>query len=163
MIDRMPATPLLDFETIDLSRVVATREDVLAKIRQRGRFALLDGVLHLDRESGLIVGFKEIRVDDWWAADHIPGRPIFPGALMCEAAAQLCSYDYLCRGSVPEGGFLGFGGMNETRFRGVVEPPCRMIFAARAERLRSRMFTYATQGFVGRDLVFETEVMGVLV
>jgi 3-hydroxyacyl-[acyl-carrier-protein] dehydratase len=159
----MPSEPLLDLESVDLSRVVATREEVLSKIRQRGRFALLDGILHLDEERGLIVGFKEIRGDDWWAADHIPGRPIFPGALMCEAAAQLCSYDYLRKQPLPEGGFLGFGGMNGTRFRGIVQPPARMLLVAHPERLRSRMFTYAAQGFVGRDLVFETEIMGVLV
>lgn len=158
----MPSEPLLDFEKVDLTRLVATREDILKEIKQRGRLALLDGILHLDAEAGLIVGFKEIRADDWWASDHIPGRPIFPGALMCEAAAQLCSYDYMRRGTLPEDGFLGFGGMNETRFRGVVAPPCRMLFAAKVERLRRRMFTYATQGFVGRDLVFETEVMGVV-
>lgn len=159
----MPSEPLIDFEAVDLARVVATRADVLQKIRQRGRFALLDGILHVDGEKGLIVGFKEIRADDWWAADHIPGRPIFPGALMCEAAAQLCSYDYLRKQTLPEGGFLGFGGMNETRFRGIVQPDCRLVFVARPERLRSRMFMYAAQGFVRRDLVFETEILGVLV
>jgi 3-hydroxyacyl-[acyl-carrier-protein] dehydratase len=159
----MPSEPLIDLETVDLSRVVATRDDILAKIKQRGRFALLDGILHIDAGGSSIVGFKEIRADDWWATDHIPGRPIFPGALMCEAAAQLCSYDYLRTKSLPDGAFLGFGGMNETRFRGVVEPPARLVFVARPVRLRSRMFSYAAQGFVGRDLVFETEVLGVLV
>ncbi|MFN0007405.1 MAG: 3-hydroxyacyl-ACP dehydratase FabZ family protein [Planctomycetota bacterium] len=159
----MPSEPLIDFEKVDVATVLASREDVLAKIRQRGRFALLDGILHVDGDKGLIVGFKEIRASDWWAADHIPGRPIFPGALMCEAAAQLCSYDYLRKQSLPEGSFLGFGGMNATRFRGIVQPDCRMIFVARPERLRSRMFQYAAQGFVERELVFETEILGVLV
>jgi len=159
----MPSQPLIDLETLDLSRIVATRDDILAKIKQRGRFALLDGILHVDPAGEQIVGFKEIRGEDWWAADHIPGRPIFPGALMCEAAAQLCSYDYLRKTSLPDGSFLGFGGMNDTRFRGVVQPPCRMIFVARPEKLRSRMFTYAAQGFVEGALVFETEILGVLV
>ena len=159
----MPSEPLIDFEKTDLARVVATREDVLEKIRQRGRFALLDGILQIGGEKGLIVGFKDIRADDWWASDHIPGRPIFPGALMCEAAAQLCSFDYLRQHTLPEGGFLGFGGMDATRFRGVVQPESRMLFAARPERVRSRMFTYSAQGFVGRELVFETQILGVLV
>jgi len=159
----MPGEPLVEIEALEPTRVIATRDDILAKIRQRGRFALLDGILQVDGEKGAIVGFKEIRADDWWAADHIPGRPIFPGALMCEAAAQLCSYDYLRKHTLPPGGFLGFGGMDATRFRGVVQPDCRMILVARPERLRSRMFTYSAQGFVGRDLVFETQILGVLV
>jgi len=82
---------------------------------------------------------------------------------MCEAAAQLCSYDYLRKHTLPPGSFLGFGGMDATRFRGVVQPDCRMILVARPERLRSRMFTYSAQGFVGRDLVFETQILGILV
>jgi len=159
----MPGEPLVELEALEQKRVIATRDDILAKIRQRGRFALLDGILQVDGEKGAIVGFKEIRADDWWAADHVPGRPIFPGALMCEAAAQLCSYDYLRKHTLPPGGFLGFGGMDATRFRGVVQPDCRMILVARPERLRSRMFTYSAQGFVGRDLVFETQILGVLV
>jgi 3-hydroxyacyl-[acyl-carrier-protein] dehydratase len=159
----MPSEPMIDLEKLDLSRVVATRDDILGKIPHRGRFALLDGVLHIDPAGGSIVGFKDIRGDDWWAADHIPGRPIFPGVLMCEAAAQLCSYDYLRKSTIPEGAFLGFGGMDDTRFRGVVQPPSRILFVARPQKLRSRMFTYATQGFVERELVFETQVIGVLV
>jgi len=161
--DFMPSEPLIDFEKVDLARVVATREDILGKIRQRGRFALLDGILKFDGEKGLVVGFKDIRADDWWATDHIPGRPIFPGVLVCEAAAQLCSFDYLRQHTLPEGGFLGFGGMNETRFRGVVQPECRLVLAARPERLRSRMFVYVAQGFVEREMVFETEILGILV
>lgn len=159
----MPAEPLLDFEKADLSLVVATREDILARIKQRGRFALLDGVLDHGASSQVIVGFKEIRADDWWAADHIPGRPIFPGALMVEAAAQLSTYDYLVRNRPSEDVFLGFGGLDNVRFRGLVEPGVRMVFACKALRVRSRMFTYAAQGFVGRQMVFEGEILGLVI
>jgi len=159
----MPAEPLLDFEKTDLSRVVATRDDILKKIKQRGRFALLDGILDHGAESHVIVGFKDIRADDWWAPDHIPGRPIFPGALMVEAAAQLATYDYLVRHPLAEDAFLGFGGLDAVRFRGIVEPGVRLLFASKGLRLRSRMFTYAVQAFVERNLVFEAEVMGIIV
>ena len=159
----MPAEPLIDFEKTDLSRVVATREDIQKEIKQRGRFALLDGILDHGAESHVIVGFKDIRADDWWAPDHIPGRPIFPGALMIEAAAQLATYDYLRRNPPKEPIFLGFGGLDAVRFRGIVEPGVRLVFASKGLRLRSRMFTYAVQGFVERNLVFEAEVLGIIV
>ena len=159
----MPAEPLLDLEKTDLTHLVATREDIQKQIKQRGRFALLDGILDFGRESNVIVGFKEIRADDWWASDHIPGRPIFPGALMVEAAAQLATYDYLVRNPPKEELFLGFGGLDSVRFRGLVEPGVRMLFAAKAVRVRTRMFTYTAQGFVGGNLVFEGEIMGLIV
>ena len=159
----MPTTPFFDLETLDLSKPVATHDEIYSVIKQRGRFALLDGVLHVDAEAQLVVGYKEIRADDWWAVDHIPGRPIFPGALMIESAAQLCSWDFMKRLSASSDVFVGFGGLDGTRFRGLVEPGHRMIFAGKVKRFRSRMFTYEAQGFVERDLVFETEVIGVIV
>jgi 3-hydroxyacyl-[acyl-carrier-protein] dehydratase len=159
----MPDEALIDPAVLAEARVVASRDDILSKIAQRGRFAMLDGILDVDPAGIAVAGFKEIRAEDWWASDHVPGRPIFPGVLMCEAAAQLCSYDYLSKHPPRGAGFLGVGGMNDTRFRGVVQPPCRMIFVARPLKLRSRMFTYAAQGFVDGKLVFETQILGTLV
>ena len=49
------------------------------------------------------------------------------------------------------------------RFRGVVEPPCRLIWVGEVRSIRKTMFTYYAQGFVDRKLVFETEIMGVVV
>ncbi len=159
----MASEPLVDFDQIDLSRVRFGKEELRAGLKQRGKFEMLDGILHLDLESDLIVGFKEIRSDDWWTSDHIPGRPIFPGALMIEGAAQLVTFDFLQRRPEMLGQFMGFGGVNDTRFRAPVEPDCRFLLAGRIHRIRSRMFHYRAQGFVERTLVFETEVIGVIV
>ncbi|MEM7517214.1 MAG: hypothetical protein AAF368_09860, partial [Planctomycetota bacterium] len=93
----MPSTPLLDPSTVDLSNSVASHEEIYDVLKQAGTFALLDSVCHFEAESGLVVGRKTIKEDAWWAKDHIPGRPIFPGALMIETGAQLCSWDFLRR------------------------------------------------------------------
>jgi len=159
----MPTAPLLDFSTIDLTRTAATHAEIYRLLKQSGSFALLDGILHFDPSTPLVVGFKEIRAEDWWARDHIPGRPLFPGALMIETAAQLCAWDYMKRSELAPDVFVGFGGLENTRFRGIVEPGRRMIFAGEVKRIRSRMFTYAAQGFVDGCLVFETDVLGVVV
>lgn len=155
----MTAVPLLDPSTIDLTRTVASHADVYARLKQAGRFALLDGIAYFGADDATSVGWKDIRADDWWAADHIPGRPLFPGVLMTEAAAQLASWDYMER-SREFTKFLGFAGLNDTRFRGLVEPGVRMHWVARAIRIRTRMFVYQVHGFVASDLVFETEVVG---
>jgi 3-hydroxyacyl-[acyl-carrier-protein] dehydratase len=159
----MPNTPILDFETVDLSRVVVEAREIYALLRHGGRFRMLDGILHFDPAGKFIVGFKDIRADDWWATDHIPGRPIFPGALMIEAAAQVCSYDYMKRAGLGPETFLGFGGLDAIRFRGLVEPGARMLFAGEMKRIRSKMFSYHAQGYVEREIVFEADVLGVVV
>ncbi len=157
----MAAAPLLDPTSIDLTQSVASHADIYKVLKQSGRFALLDGIAHFGKEDGTAVGWKDIRADDWWAPDHIRGRPIFPGVLMTEAAAQLASWDYVQR-TQDFTSFLGFAGLNETRFRGLVEPGVRMHWISRSMRIRTRMFVYAVQGFVGENLVFETEVVGTI-
>lgn len=160
----MPA-PLAELETLDLSRTVFTVKDMQKVLKQRGSFSLIDGVLHLDPEADdLVVGYHDVRADAWWAKDHIPGRPIFPGVLMVEASAQLGSFDFFQRHPELPLQFIAFTGIDGTRFRATVEPPCRMLFVGRA--LRSRvaggrvMFSYEFQGLVDGKIVYETQVSG---
>jgi 3-hydroxyacyl-[acyl-carrier-protein] dehydratase len=158
----MASAFLIDFDQLDLSRTVVSKEQVLKVLKQRGTFEMVDGLLHFDVSSDIVVGFKEIVAGDWWTGDHIPGRPLFPGVLMIEAAAQICTYDFMAR-SEDKDVFVGFGGLNNTRFRRTVEPGCRLVMAGKLMRSRSRMFTYQAQGFVDQQLVFEAEIMGVVV
>lgn len=159
----MPAEPLVDLASLDLSRTIVTREELYAQLKQSGRFALLDGLLHLDVENGLVVGYKDIRADDWWASDHIPGRPIFPGALMIEAAAQTCNYDFYKRRPEAREQFCGFTNIDNTRFRAAVYPPARFVIAGRIRRVRSFLFHYALQGFVDNEIVFEVDIKGMVI
>lgn len=158
----MASAPLIDFDKLDLSKTVVTKAQALEVLQQRGTFEMVDGLLHFEPGSELVVGYKDVRSDDWWAADHIPGRPLFPGVLMIEAAAQICTFDFMHR-SEDRNVFVGFGGLNNARFRRTVEPDCRLIFAGKLLRSRSTMFTYQAQGFVDQKLVFEAEIMGVVV
>ncbi len=165
----MASASLLDFNKIDLSRTVVSRTELDKYLKQAGRFAMLDGVLHEDVEGRLMVGYKDIAADDWWASDHIPGRPMFPGVLQIEAAAQLSAFDYSAHrvehagdGTAP-GNFVGFGGVDKARFRGLVEPDCRLILCVHLEKCSRRMFRYQAQAFVDQQMVFEGQILGVLV
>jgi 3-hydroxyacyl-[acyl-carrier-protein] dehydratase len=158
----MAPKALIDLTSLDLEARIAGREELRSLLAQRGTFEMLDGVIYRDPAEGVIVGYKDIRSDDWWAADHIPGRPLFPGALMIEAAAQLCSFDYKLRLTELSNAFVGFGGVNQTRFRGTVEPEGRIYFTGKSNRIRSSMFSYFAQGEYNGKLVFETEIIGVI-
>jgi len=105
-----------------------------------------------------------VRADEWWAKDHIPGRPIFPGVLMVEASAQLGSFDFFRRHPELAVDFIAFTGIDGTRFRATVEPPCRLWFVGKASKSRVSgskvIFSYEVQGLVDGKLVFESEVTG---
>lgn len=162
----MASEPVLDFASLDLSNVRLDSSGLDPYLQQAGRFRMLDGILHDDVEGKLVVGYKDLTGDDWWAADHVPGRPMFPGALQIEAAAQISTYDYLAHrvdtGNVGQR-FVGFGGVDKARFRGQVLPNCRLIIATHLLKASRRMFRYLAQGFVDEKMVFEAEVLGVIV
>ena len=77
-----------------------------------------------------------------------------------EAAAQLCSYYTITQGLV-QGGFVGFGGLDNVRFRGLVRPGDRLLLVAKATRLHRRQTIFSVQAFVGSTMVFHADVMGV--
>ena len=129
----MHAETTPDLSSLDLETVVVDARGLDPYLRQTGRFRMLDGVLYEDPAAGLAVGYKDIRGEDWWAQDHVPGRPMFPGALQIEAAAQLASYDYSVHrleGPLPEDKFVGFGGVEKARFRRAVLPDCKLILTS---------------------------------
>ena len=161
--DRMTTAPAIDLEGLDLTRAVVDKAGIYELLHQRGKFAVLDGILHYDVERNFTVAYTDARAGDWWTTDHIPGRPIFPGALMVEAGAQTCAYDFMRRQKAGPETFVGFGGLENTRFRGLVSPGSRLVFVASVQRIRSRLFTYQVHGYVERELVFESGVLGVVV
>ena len=107
------------------------------------------------------MGLKEVEADEFWARGHIPGRPLYPGVLMWEAAAQVSTYYYKTR--VPEiaGMFVAFGGLDKVRFRGTVEPGDQLVIVGKVDRMRARQAVFETQGLVDGEVVFGARVIGV--
>jgi len=153
------APPLLfDLEGMDLERVLLGPDQIRRYNPHRYEMEQLGGVLHLDREAGRIVAFKDVRADEFWVRGHIPGRPLMPGVLMIEAAAQMCSLYY--KVVTEDERFLGFGGVDEVKFRGQVVPGDRLILLGVAEEIRSRRACFRTQGAVKGNVVFEGRITG---
>ena len=111
---------LVDLSTIDLNRVIFPIEEIRELLPHRYEMEMLTGIVY--EEHDLIVGFKDFTLQDFWVRGHIPGRPLLPGVLMIECAAQLCAFRTMQR--QPEMGFIGFARCDEVKFRGTVVPPC---------------------------------------
>jgi len=138
-------------------------DHIQARIPQRHEMFLLHGIVHHDPTIRLALGVHQSRPTDFWVRGHIPGRPLMPGVVMVEMAAQLSAW--LCSFDLPleKGQFFGFGGLDHVRFRGPVQPGDRMLLAARMLRLRSNLGSFRTQAFVHDELVFEGDVIGLVV
>ena len=92
-----------------------------------------------------------MRRDEFWVRGHMPDYPLMPGVLMCEAAAQLCSLLHHDQSDCMQGDFLGFGGMENVRFRGPVRPGDRLVLIAKGIKMHRRQTIFNVQGFVGCD------------
>jgi 3-hydroxyacyl-[acyl-carrier-protein] dehydratase len=91
----------------------------------------------------------------------MPGYPLFPGVLMCEAAAQLCGYYVTSQKVVPDGSLMGLAGIDEARFVRAVRPGERLIVVGRAEKVHRKLNKFRVIGYVGTEKVFEALVTGV--
>lgn len=157
----MPPTPIYDISDLDLEAEAVSMDEVRAINPQRFEFEQVTRIVHVDPEAGVIVGLKEIGEDEFWVRGHIPGRPLYPGVLMCEAAAQVCTFLY--KSSTPEiaDKFVAFGGLDKVRFRGTVEPGDRLVIVGKVDRMRARQAVFEAQGLVDGNVVFGARVIGV--
>jgi len=156
----MPPAPLVDPSTIDTSRVVLDREGIRRYNPQRFEMEQLSAIVLVDEKEKLIIGYKDVEADEFWVRGHMPEYPLMPGVLMCEAAAQISSC-YCKAVGLLETGFVGFGGMEDVRFRGPVRPGDRLVLVGKAIRLHRRHSIFDVQGFVGTNMVFHGKVLGV--
>lgn len=149
---------LFDITRVDPEHVEFPIEEIRKINPHRHEFEQLTAVLLFRPEERNIVGLRDIRGDEFWVRGHIPGHPLFPGVLMLEAAAQLCSF--YCGKVVPGDGFLGFGAVNRVRYRGTVGPGQKMILLGCEKNLTPSRCLFETQGVVNGKLVFEAEILG---
>jgi 3-hydroxyacyl-[acyl-carrier-protein] dehydratase len=155
----MPRQLLFDISGVDLNRLTYDRQEIERINPQRGDMRMLDGIIHVDFPMGQMMAFKDVRSDEFWVAGHIPGRPLFPGVLMLECAAQLASFYF--REELKEIGFVGFGGVDECRFRGQVFPGSRLMLLLQKISTRHGHLTAKIQGLVNSTIVFEAKVIGI--
>lgn len=158
----MPAKDwILDPTTLDCDNPIVGIEDIRKVIPQRGLMEQLTGILFEDPETGIVAGFKDITEEEFWVAGHMPGMPLMPGVIMCEASAQICSY-FVINNDLLGCEMLGFGGLDEVKFRGTVVPGDRLVVVAQKLQVRrNAMIRCQFQCFVGDTLVCEGKLRGI--
>lgn len=157
----MPPVRVIDLSTIDLNRIEFDHKAILEVNPQSYEMSQLDGIIWHSLEKMLVLGYKDVTDKEFWVRGHIPGRPIMPGVIMVEAAAQLCSF-FMKRIYGLEG-FIGFSGINDTRFRETVVPGDRLYLMGHINKVRSRQFSAVVQGIVNDKMAFETVISGMRV
>jgi 3-hydroxyacyl-[acyl-carrier-protein] dehydratase len=119
------------------SAVLLSTAELQKLIPHRWPFLLVDRVVEEDRARGYIRAEKAVTASEWFFGGHFPGLPVLPGVIQVEALAQTMAV-YVAR----EEGFgdrIGlFAGIDECRFKRVVQPGDRLTLEVTMEKLGRR-------------------------
>jgi 3-hydroxyacyl-[acyl-carrier-protein] dehydratase len=110
------------------------RAGIEAILPHREPFLLIDEVLELE-PGERVVAVKRVRPDEWYLSGHFPGRPVMPGVLIVEAMAQTGAVAVLAE-EENRGRIALFAGIDDTRFKRIVEPGDELQLECTLEQVR---------------------------
>jgi UDP-3-O-[3-hydroxymyristoyl] N-acetylglucosamine deacetylase / 3-hydroxyacyl-[acyl-carrier-protein] dehydratase len=129
-------------------------KQIIKFLPHRYPFLLIDKIIYLDRES--VAGIKNVSMNEPFFQGHFPGNPVMPGVLIIEAMAQIGGILVLNTVPDPENYLTLFLGIDEVRFRRIVQPGDTLVIQcdllAPIKRGIAKMYGRA---FVGNTLVCE--------
>lgn len=157
----MPKEMIVDLDTIDMNHVVADIEEIRKYNPQRFEMEQLTSVIYYDKTRHAAVGYKDVRHDEFWVRCHMPGMPLMPGVVMLEAAAQLCSF-VTQRFDLLGAEMVGFGGLEDVRFRDPVLPGDRLYLMCELGKVRrGRMIHSKFQAVVRGNIAVDGTLKGI--
>lgn len=152
---------IIDPDLLDFDRPIADLEAIRALNPQRHEMEQLTAVLYEDTERYVCAAYLQTSMDSFWVRGHMPGMPLMPGMLMIESAAQVASF-FTQRHDLLGAEMVGFGGVDQVKFRGVVLPGDRLIVMVKLVKARrNRMIVAQFQGVVDGQIVCEGELKGI--
>jgi len=156
-----PAGLLFDLEAIDLTQRSRDRAHIATRMAHRGDMALLDNILWVSPDFRRSVALKIVRPEEFWVSGHFPGKPMYPGVLMVESAAQLSAYLYNARQEKPL--LAAFTRIDNCSFRNSVVPGDELLLLCQEVKWSRRGFVCDVQGVTGGKLAFEARISGISV
>lgn len=140
--------------------------DILKKLPHRYPFILVDRILNIDLAHS-ITALKNVASNESCFQGHFPSMPIMPGVLILEGLAQSCALLFLYsieHGKLPEytppeNGIFLFAGMDNVRFKKIVEPGDQLIFECSLVRFKKDLAKFSTRALVDGQVVCSAEML----
>lgn len=152
---------ILDPATLDFTNIIADQAEIRKYNPQRFEMEQITAIVYENLERHICAGYKDITLDEFWVRGHMPNMPLMPGVMMLEAAAQMCSY-FSQKYDLLGAAMVGFGGLEEVRFRDPVIPGDRLVLMCEMTKLRrGRIVVTKFQGFVRSSMVVEGVLKGI--
>jgi 3-hydroxyacyl-[acyl-carrier-protein] dehydratase len=141
----------------DVVRAPFGRDVIESIIPHRDPFLFVDEVLELEPGARAVCR-KVFHDGEWFFEGHFPGRPIVPGVILVEAAAQASAIAVL---TVLEnrGKLLLFAGIDKVRFKRIVSPGDELTMVAELGAARANVGWAKVEVRVGHELALRGTAM----
>lgn len=134
--------------------------EVMKYLPHRHPFLLVDCVIDM-KEGESIVALKNVTINEPFFNGHFPNRPVMPGVLILEALAQAAGIlAYKSTNTFPSEGVLYyFAGIDNARFRRVVEPGDQLRLEVKLLRTKREIWKLEGSAYVDGELVCAAEFL----
>ena len=126
------------------------REEIASILPHRDPFLLLDEVSELVPGQRVTASYR-VPENGWWFPGHFPERPVMPGVLIVEAMAQTGAVAVLVE-EQNRGKIAFFAGIDDCRFKRVVEPGDVLTLACEIDTIRGPIGRGKATAHVGEAL-----------
>ena len=143
-------------------QVVLDINKIMEIIPHRFPFLLVDKITHIDKEEGVIVGIKNVTINEPFFPGHFPNKPIMPGVLIMEAMGQVGGL-IVWSSMDTSGKLMFFSGFKNAKFKKPVVPGDQLVYEVYLLSNRFGVLMFKGTAFVDGELVAEAEFNAVLV
>lgn len=114
-------------------------------------FLLVDKITEINKEEGVIIGYKNISISDNIFVGHFPDHPIYPGVLILEGMAQtggVLAFESMDDKVNPSEKVVYFTGIDEVKFKNPVKPGDRLEYKMCVEKNRGALWIFRGEAYV---------------
>lgn len=135
---------------------------ILEIMPHRFPFLLVDKIIHLDMKENIIIGVKNVTVNEPFFPGHFAEKPIMPGVLICEAMGQVGGLIIWYNQDVTNK-LMYFSGFRSVKFKKPVIPGDQLVFEVKLLSQRFGILMYKGTAYVDGEVVAEAEFQAALV
>lgn len=138
--------------------------DILNYLPHRFPFLMVDRVLECI-PGELLVGVKNVSINEPYFSGHFPQRPVMPGVLILEAMAQACGLlAFKTREQQPDeeqpdaSKIFYLVGIDKAKFKRPVEPGDQLQLSVRFSRSMHGIWMFEAESRVQQTLVAQAQI-----
>ncbi len=136
---------------------------ILSLLPHKYPFLLIDKVISYDEVDDVIVGLKNVTINEEFFNGHFPNKPVMPGMLILESLAQTGGLILFNKFDNLQNKLAFFIGVSNAKFRRAVIPGDQLILEVKLVSKRLNIFTFLGKAYVDNHLAAEAEFQAALV